>query len=148
MKREEIEREGEKSEVLKWANQREYRWVGTADQDPHLTTPHLTPSPPHPNSTRAVFPAPLHHQTHTADDYTEEPQKETVADAQLPLTANPLPPGGSKPRDGQKGKEVVKRHMVCAWGTWLVWLPAEEPLKLSRLGNVKWVVHGLRDASD
>lgn len=46
MKREEIEREGEKSEALKWANQREYRWVGTADQDPHLTSPQPIPTPP------------------------------------------------------------------------------------------------------
>lgn len=51
----------------------------------------------------------LHHQTHTADDYMEEAETETITDTRLPLTANPLPPGASKPRDGQKkGKEGIR----------------------------------------
>lgn len=85
----------------------------------------------------------LHHQSHTADDNMEE----TITDAQLPLTANPLPPGGSKPRDGQKGKEGVKCHTACARGTRLVRRPAEGPLKLKHLnvtltgGKVKMVGH-------
>lgn len=78
----------------------------------------------------------LHHQTHTADDYMEEPQKEMITDAQLPLTANPLPPGGSKRRDGQKkGKKGVKCHTVRAWGIWLVWTAAEGRLKLMQLNE-------------
>lgn len=72
------------------------------------------PVPTQPNQSRAASRS-LHHQTHTADDYMEEPQKEMITDEQLPLTANPLPPGVSKPRDRQKkGKEGVKCRTVRA----------------------------------
>lgn len=74
-------------EKVRWAHWI-HRWEGTAD--------------PIPTPNQSSLPSSLHRQTHTADDYTEEPQKETITDAQLPLTANPLPPRGSKPRDGQK----------------------------------------------
>lgn len=57
-----------------------------------------------PNPTRAAFPE--LHQTHTADDYMEEPRKETITDAQLPLTANPLPPGGANQEMDKRAKKV------------------------------------------
>lgn len=66
----------------------------TADQDPNPAQPK-----------HSSLPLSLHHQTNTADDCMEEPEKETVTDTQLPLTANPLPPGGSKPRHGQKKRK-------------------------------------------
>lgn len=66
------------------------------------------PSPSHPE-TRAALRSSLHHQTHTADEYAEEPRKEPIADEQLPPTANPLPPGGSKTKRKTKGKERGQR---------------------------------------
>lgn len=77
---------------------------------------HLLPHHPIHNS----LPWSLHHQTHTAEDYREGPQKEMITEALLPLTASPLPPGRSKPRGhGQRGKEGVKCYTVsvcvCVW---------------------------------
>lgn len=127
MKREEKETDWEKGEVLKWANQRRIQMSGNSRPRP---PPHLTSSHPSPTLTQPEQSS-LHLCTikPTLLVTIRRNRRKRRSPTQLPLTANPLPPGGSKPRDGQKGKEVVKGHTVCAWGTRLVWLPAEGPLK-------------------